>query len=343
MEEDDWFNPIRSQTDNQADHESDLFGMVDNTQSVADSDLDDPEVRIAEVQKKRTSDSDNKKKKIVKVRKKSTSDSNNKKKRAVKARKKRSIISLTGSFLLCLILSGAGFYYLQNLPPIPQPVNKPAYSVSPRLPLPARPGPPINTTINNKITDVVVTDVVVTDINTIPTKPIASQTEPDSSVTTPSKNTTVPIFTLSVGPFMNSAELNRATKLLQSLDFKPHKRPGTGPTTMIRLLEGVYTESVARSRLLALEKLTDSAFLLPKDNKLAVYAGSFHQESEAQQLRNFLTKRGVDITLTPCEITMKGTLLIVDQAGQQAAQKAVAHITDMGLRVQMISATPKAH
>ncbi len=105
---------------------------------------------------------------------------------------------------------------------------------------------------------------------------------------------------------------------------------------MIRLLEGVYPAAEARVRLVQLKKIDKSTFLIPLGDKLAVYAGSFRQESRARELQKNLADQMVNVSLVENDVTMKGTLLVALQADQQTANEVAAHISSLGLHTQLL-------
>jgi len=231
--------------------------------------------------------------------------------------------------LLCVLLFGAGYYYLGNMPSPQPPVNQLSHYVSPKLPMPARPEIVLATAVAT-----VAKKVSVTDLNTVSVK--KTDQEKKDPVAPPSVTTEVPLFTVSVGPFVNDDELQQAINQLQELGFQSQKKPGRGQVTMIRLLEGIYPAEEGKIRLAALKKVVKSAFLLPDGDKLALYAGSFHQESRARQMQDDLAHEMINVSLIDSEVTMNGTTLTTLQADQQTAREVAAHISSLGLYTQMV-------
>ncbi|MCK4503012.1 MAG: hypothetical protein KAU22_08240, partial [Desulfuromonadales bacterium] len=143
------------------------------------------------------------------------------------------------------------------------------------------------------------------------------------------------LYTVSVGPLINSTDIYQAVKSLQELGFQPQMTPGSGPVKMFRLFEGIYSVSEARIHLAALKKNVGSAFMLPTGNKMAVYAGSFHQETRAKLMQNNLVAEKIKVELVSTEVVMNGTMLTVLQADKQTASEILADIAGLGLFARM--------
>lgn len=225
--------------------------------------------------------------------------------------------SLLVLVLLGVLLFGTGYYYLENMPGQNPPAGKQKHYVSPKLPVPARP----------KI-DIPVVDVIVE-------KDFSLESNNEVPTAVPLVDIEAPLFTVTVGPFIHSDELQQAISSLQELGLKPQKSIGHGQVSMIRLLEGVYPVAEARVHLARLKQVVNSAFILPSGDQLAVYSGSFHQRVRAQQMRDDLANKRIDVTLVDSEITMKGTMLAALQADQQTAREVAAHISSLGLPTQV--------
>ncbi len=227
----------------------------------------------------------------------------------------------SGSFLtlilLGILLLGMGYYSLDNMPSQNPPASEQNHYVSPKLPVPVRP----------KI-EIPVVGVIVE-------KDSYLESDKDVIAAVPLVDIKAPLYTVTVGPFIQSDELQHAISSLQELGLHPQKSLGYGQVSMIRLLEGIYPEAEARAHLVRLKKAVNSAFILPSGDKLAVYSGSFHQRVRAQQMRDDLANKRIDVTLVDSEITMKGTMLAALQADQQTAREVAAHISSLGLHTQV--------
>ena len=243
--------------------------------------------------------------------------------------KKSRFGSLVALSLFCILLLVAGYYFLKNMSVPQPPVNQPSHYVSPKFSIPDR------LKIASATADgVIVEKIPVSELNPVVAK--KTDLKQDTYVAPPAIATKVPLFTVSVGPFINDEELQQAISRLQELGFQSQERPGRGQVSMIRLLEGVYPAAEAKIHLAALKKVVNSAFLLPDGDKLALYAGSFHQESRARQMQGDLVHEMINVSLINSEVIMDGTMLVALQADQKTAREVVVHISGFGLHTQMV-------
>ncbi len=245
--------------------------------------------------------------------------------RVVGVGKSKNYGTLIGIFLFCIVVAGAGFYYLPQLLTLAVPPDQPSLFSSPKVPVPVRSITSVvdMPDVDNQISE---TDMVLKDEKIVAPTPSLPKTP---VVTEPL------LFTVVVGPFINSDNLNLAISSLRELGFQSQKVSGRGQVTMVRLLEGIYSRAEALIHLTALKKVANSAFILPDGDKLAVYAGSFRQEKRARSLQVSLAQEKIDVALITSEVVMAGTMLQVLQADQQTAQEIVEHISKLGLSVQM--------
>ena len=216
------------------------------------------------------------------------------------------------SVLSILFLLVVGYYYLKTMTSSQSAVEQVVFYTSPRQPIPARQK-------NEPVIEVV----------TVVTK--GADLEKEAPEVIPPVDNTIPLFTVNVGPFISDTELQQAISQLKAIGFQSQKKPGRGQVVMIRLLEGIYPTGEAQAHLAALKKVVDSAFLMPDGDNLAVYAGSFHEESQARLTRDELAHKKVRVSLVDSEVTMNGTMLMVLQADQQTAGEVAAHISSLGL------------
>lgn len=225
---------------------------------------------------------------------------------------------ITLLFLLALTFA-AGYIYLSRIAPQQLPAVQVDHYVSPKISIPSRPQVDLPGATSGEVSQA---------------PPANIEAEPLETQPTPA--TAVPLFTVVVGPFINSTDLREAVGVLKELGLQPQKIAGRGTVTMIRLLEGVYPEKEARIRLAELQALDRTAFLLPLGDNFAVYAGSFHHESGAQELKNELAAQSVRVTFVESEVTMNGTSLTVLQADQQTANELAVHLSSLGLNTQLL-------
>ena len=224
---------------------------------------------------------------------------------------------LLGFLVLCLLFLGAGYYYLFTSHTFKPQRTQAPLDVSPKFPIPARP----------KI------DIPVA---AVPEGTSLATPKKEVSAGAPAVVADVSLFTVMVGPFINSHEVDHATHQLRDIGLMPEAKKGRGPVLMIRLLLGVYPEEEARDHLDSLKKVAKSAFLLPQGDKLAVYAGSFHQQDRAERMQEQLAQKKVNVTLVDSEVLMTGTMLIALQADEKTAHEVATHITDFGLQAQVL-------
>ena len=231
--------------------------------------------------------------------------------------------------LFLILLLGGSYYFLKAMPLLQPPETQPNYYVSPKLPIPDRPEIDLVT-----VTDMVAEEISVASSDIVPAE--KSDIEIETTDVLPSVNIERHLFTVNVGPFINTTELEQAIRWLKELGFESQKSPGHGPVTMIRLLEGIYSAAEALEHLATLKQVVNSAFVLPDGDKLAVYAGSFHQENRARKVQDDLAEAMINVALIDSEVTMNGTMLTVLQADQQTAHEISAHISRLGLHAQII-------
>lgn len=220
------------------------------------------------------------------------------------------VLTLSAVFILLV-----GTFFLLYKPLSPPPNNQLNENVSLKLPMPERPAE--TTGLDSTLTE----------------KTDSSAKVP---LTSPVAAAEIPLFSVIVGPFVSDVELQQALEWLQELGFKAQKSSGSGQVTMIRLLLGIYPEKEAKLQLGVLKEITPSAFVLPAGDKLAVYAGSFHQKDRALRMQDALAHQLINVNLIDSEVTMSGTMLTVLQADQKTAGEVAAHIFSLGLRTQMV-------
>ncbi|MCW8859958.1 MAG: SPOR domain-containing protein [Deltaproteobacteria bacterium] len=232
--------------------------------------------------------------------------------------------------LLCLILIGAGVVFLKTFTPVAQNLPQGIQPVAQRLPIPPR------TVSNSLLTDMPQEIKTVVSVDVTP-PPMQQSQGQDKSSPPPDKTVNSPLYSVHVGPFINQEEVRQATETLRDLGLQVQQVAGRGQVRMIRLREGSYPADEARKRLAKLKKTINTAFLLPEADKRALYAGSFHEQSGADQLRESLEKQNISVTEVTTEIMMEGTILIALQADQQTAKQVAEHIRSRGFTVKTLA------
>lgn len=224
----------------------------------------------------------------------------------------------------CAFIAGGFFFYGQSPSP-PADIARQSAATTVTMPVPERPVPPPAAPAPAPVaTPVAETPVLVEAVVDPAPEPVEKKAEVESR-----------LFTVLVGPFINTEDLDKGISALQAQGFLPEKRPGRGAVTMLRLLEGVYPPEQGRERLQALQAHADSAFVLPENGQLAVYAGSFHDVDRARRFADELAAQGVEVSLVNTEITMDGTSLVALQADKETAEQVAAHINGLGLHARI--------
>jgi len=196
------------------------------------------------------------------------------------------------------------------------------YFTSPKIPVPARPATVDSSDKDEKAV------VSSTNIDTVEAKSSSENiVEPTPQLPT--------LFSVSVGPLISDDEVAQTINKLQELGFQPEITRRSEVVTMVRLLEGTYPPTVARRHVKKLKTMVTSPFLLPQGDKLSVFAGSFHQKTRAEKLRNELAAKNVVVSLVEGHIKMVGTELVVLQADQQTAKEVAAHLSGLGLKTRI--------
>ncbi len=235
---------------------------------------------------------------------------------------KRNMLSLQilGLLLFGLIVFVTGYYYLGVLPTAEQSSWEQKEIVSQMFPVPDRPDPvsPVKSVSEGS------------KIVTLNSDQERTAQEP------PSTATSVPeLHSVVVGPFISHAELEKVSSFLRTRGFQSRQIPGRGKVTMFRLLEGVYPGDEARKRLVEMNKIVDSAFLLPVEDKRALYVGSFHDETRAQQLTGILNRSKIRVSQIKSDIVMDGTMLVVQQLDSRTAGQLKESLAKLGLNAQL--------
>ncbi|MBI9087021.1 MAG: TolC family outer membrane protein [Desulfobacterales bacterium] len=144
-----------------------------------------------------------------------------------------------------------------------------------------------------------------------------------------------PLFAIEIGPCINQFELDQAVEVLRQYEISMKQISGLGPVKMVRLIEGVYPPDEARRRLAVLKKTVDSAFLLPAEGKLELYAGSFRESDRARHFSELLAQKKIKVTAVVAEIQMQGRILVVQQVDQQTAEEIAGQMSVLGLTAKL--------
>jgi len=171
---------------------------------------------------------------------------------------------------------------------------------------------------------------------TVPVLPkdAGSQSQPTSynsarEITAPGKPSL--LYSIKIGPCMRQIELDQARAVLKDYPVDIREGAGVGPVKMYRLLEGIYPQDEALERLKTIKKTADFAFVLKEDDKLRLYAGSFHDHDRALAFIRLLEQHPIRVTLEESEIRAQGKILTVQQVELQTAETIAEQMMGMGL------------
>lgn len=162
--------------------------------------------------------------------------------------------------------------------------------------------------------------------------------EPESATAMPptvAEDIEPPRVRLVIGPFVGSEERSRALSVLTQKGLKVQRLKGSGPVRMIRLLEGVYPGGEAEAQLQRVREQVDTAFLLPRNGRWALYAGSFHQQALADDLQTVLARSNIRVTQERIDLSMSGELLVIESIDQQAATEVAENFRASEINVQI--------
>ncbi len=141
------------------------------------------------------------------------------------------------------------------------------------------------------------------------------------------------LYSMKSGPYINQAKLDKARAILNDHNIDIQEVLGSGPVKMFRLFEGAYPRKEAYERLDILKKTTDSAFILPNNGQLRLYAGSFHDHERALVFMALLEQNQISVTMEECEIDKQGKILLVQHVEQKTANMIAAQMKEIGINV----------
>jgi adhesin transport system outer membrane protein len=140
---------------------------------------------------------------------------------------------------------------------------------------------------------------------------------------------------IEIGPCINQKELDQAVAVIRKHGLSSQLTAGSGRVKVVRLLEGVYPPAEARQRLAILKKTVDSAFVLPQEGQLGLYAGSFHESKWAMQLAELLEQQNIHVNQVVTEVEMQGQFVTVQQTNSEITDLIRAQMEDLGLKTRL--------
>lgn len=141
---------------------------------------------------------------------------------------------------------------------------------------------------------------------------------PDRAATTGLNQSSDGRFTLSVGPCINSQELQDARQLLSGAGLRFTHRIGVGPVRMYRVREGVYPMQQGQEKLKQLKETIATAYPLSAgDGQLGVYLAAFHRRKQAERFAEQMTEQGISAELLEAKVEMSGIILTSQPIDQE--------------------------
>ena len=141
---------------------------------------------------------------------------------------------------------------------------------------------------------------------------------------------------IEIGPCIHERLMIEAMDKLQDLGFDAQSTSCTHTVKVTRLLEGRYIPESAYARLKTIQKSVD-AFVMPENDMLAIYVGSFHNYDAAIRYANVLAEKNIEVTPIAAEIEMPGKLLIVQQVDRSSAETISDHMSKLGLTIKTVA------
>ncbi|NOQ52710.1 MAG: hypothetical protein GQ578_10895 [Desulfuromonadaceae bacterium] len=241
-----------------------------------------------------------------------------------------------GVILLLVALVTAGYFLFNTTGEVQQ-----AESSLQRRPIPARPA--LDKQVKEELIDqqqiaVAEKRQIANPLDSPSEKAAAKGTEVKKMPLAVEKSASEPgiLYRVMVGPYLRKDALGKAQEKLRELGFEAQQTRGSGMVSMIRLLEGTYSATVAHNRLRQVKKVTGDAFLLPSGDKLALYVGSFHDQKRAAGHADELAGKGIHVHPVKGEVEMQGHMLMALQADYQTALQVAERIGNAGLTTQVV-------
>ena len=285
--------------------------------------------------------------------------------------KKSSLLRILLLLVLLIVLGGAAFYYFVGVPEpeMPAPVQakkqaisvpapKPAAPAEAAKPAPAPPAPapapatekavPAPATVKTAPTPAPApapapaepAKVQPTAAGTPAAAPAATTAAVPAGTSAAAPAVTAPVaghYSVISGAFLLASSIADTEKALHKLGFQPRRTPIRRDVAMTRLKVGTYTPAEAAAKVASLAKLAPDSFILIRDGKATVYAGSYLILDQARIFADHLYLKGVRVEEEPA--TVKETLQEIsfgDFADRQAADAAAAKARKAGLEATVV-------
>ena len=136
-------------------------------------------------------------------------------------------------------------------------------------------------------------------------------------------------FTLDAGAFLFAAQRDELEKKIRTLGYEPEISQVKASVRLLRLKVGSYTKGELPAALEKARKIAPDAFSMVHDGQHVVYAGSFADQNNVQQLHARFLEEGIILTEEPVKV--EKTLSRIrfgrftdDASAEAAASKAVS-------------------
>jgi len=203
----------------------------------------------------------------------------------------------------------------------------------------AMPAPPPRPTVSAPPSATAVASASKVAVATLATSaPVAAPSPP----VTAGKPAHVAGYTLEIGTFVTTKDLDRAKQVLTRAGLTPVVGPGPKqPTPMIRLFSGRFAAyPAAKARFEALRRAGADPFLLRgPEGGCRVYAGSYAEKEEAQRELRRLAAHGLATTLEAAQVPLPSRLVTAGAfSSRTAAAAAAARLQAQGLPARVLGA-----
>jgi len=167
---------------------------------------------------------------------------------------------------------------------------------------------------------------------TAATQPAAAKPAAQTATTKPATAPTGP-YTVTAGAFLLKSSVDQADDAVRKLGYAPYHSKVTRDIEVVRLREGTYGETEARSRVAEYVKgIAPEAFVMKVAKGWSVYLGSYVGLDRARVYADRLYAQGVHVSEEKAVVSMALTLVrFGDFPDQAAAGQAVTKAKAAGI------------
>jgi hypothetical protein len=146
---------------------------------------------------------------------------------------------------------------------------------------------------------------------------------------------TMTLSSVEIGPIITEQELKKVSSILHRNGFDFQHAPGVGNVKLTRLLYGVYSREKVHRRFKEVQDVVDTAFIIPENEKFAIYVATYRDPAKAIQRLKDLAQKNIHATAVATEIEMKGTILVMKQVSESSIEPITEQILKMGLSIKI--------